>query len=721
LPLTSMATSGYKASGNNNNRVSPGRRIRRYPTTHKVINLNRMMKTALAYGLILTAVFAFWYAVGHPRLVKEPALSIDHKLQSVSYAPFEKDQSPLDLGLKGLTISDQRIDADLAILSRRFDCIRTYSVAGLEAVPAFAEKYGLKVLLGAWVSGDPVLTRKEVSKVIELARRHPSCVRGIVVGNEALLRREVTGPQLVGYIRQVKAALPGIPVTYADVWEFWLKHPDVAPATDFVLIHILPYWEDDPVSIDQSMAHVRKIREELAHKIPVKEIVIGETGWPSEGRMREGALPSPVNQARFMRGFVALAEQEHWQYNLIEAFDQPWKRAKEGAVGGYWGLYTADRVDKNVFSGPVSNYPNWPAWFCLSAGMILLTLFISGRHTGMSWFQWLKFSGVAAAGAVLLAMQGHQFSIISQNGCETIWAFMVLGQAGIVYFLALSAIAFDALPEHLSLKASMDLLRRRFRPVAGGAGLQPPDGGRFFPPFVLRHLTPVISINRLAVLTFALIAVMGLFFDARYRSFNNCGFVIPALGYAWFSRKAGRPVQQAGLERLIALTLVIAALGIFIKETPLNWQADLWVGICLLLAYPLWREGSAGSLRPLIASGLLLVAVYVVFAVLRYVILDSNMVTSLCAENAEAVYCLIRNILGKLMYHQVFGLASLILAGLAIWRNTVWLCILAMIASLASFAFYNVGMGAIAFVLAGLSLAHKKLAPEIPNSKSIRS
>jgi exo-beta-1,3-glucanase (GH17 family) len=680
---------------------------------HKVIMLTRMMKMALAYGLILAAVSAFWYAIGHPRLVKEPALAIDHKLQSVSYAPFEKNQSPLDLGLKGLTISDQRIDTDLAILSRRFECIRTYSVAGLEAVPAFAEKYGLKVLLGAWISGDPVLSQKEVTKVIELARRHPACVRAIVVGNEALLRREVTGPQLVEYIRQVKSALPGIPVTYADVWEFWLKHPDVAPATDFVMIHILPYWEDDPVSIDQSMAHVRKIRKELARKIPDKEIVIGETGWPSEGRMREGALPSPVNQARFMRGFVALAEKEHWQYNLIEAFDQPWKRAKEGAVGGYWGLYTTDRIDKNVFSGPVSNYPHWPAWFCLSAGIVLLTLFISGRNSGMSGIQWLKFSGVTAAGAVLIAMQCHQFSIISRNGWETLWAVMVLGQAAIVYFLALSAIAFDAMPEHLSLKASMDLLRGRFRPEAGDACLRAPDGGRFFPSFVLRHLTSVISINRLAVFALALIAVTGLFFDARYRSFNNCGFILPALGYVWFSRKAARPALPGGLEKLIYLTLAIAGMGVFIKETPLNWQADVWVGICLLLAYPLWREGRDVTLRPLLASGVLLAAAYAIFAVLRYVILDSNMVMSLCAENAAGIFCLIRNILGKLMYHQVFGLASLGLAGLAVWRNNAWLCLLAMIASLGSFAFYNVSMGAIAFVLAGLTLAHNRLAPDI--------
>jgi hypothetical protein len=221
----------------------------------------------------------------------------------------------------------------------------------------------------------------------------------------------------------------------------------------------------------------------------------------------------------------------------------------------------------------------------------------------------------------------------------------------------------------------------------------------------------VISITRLAVVIFAMIAVMGLFFDARYRSFNNCGVIIPALGFVWFSRKADRPARSGGLERLCAITLAIGALGGFIKETPLNWQSDIWAGICLLLAYPLWRQGKSGSLRPLLSCGILLVAAYAVLAVLRYVILDSNMVMSLCTENPDGMYCLIRTIMGKLMYNEVFGLTSLVLAGLAIWRNSVWMCMLAMTASLAGFAFYNVGMAAIAFVLAGLTLAHNRLSP----------
>jgi hypothetical protein len=291
---------------------------------------------------------------------------------------------------------------------------------------------------------------------------------------------------------------------------------------------------------------------------------------------------------------------------------------------------------------------------------------------------------------------------------------MILSQAAIVYFLALSAIAFETLPEHLSLQASMDLLRGRFSPKAGGDRLQDPDAGRIFSSFVLRHLTAVISVNHLAVVALALIALMGLFFDARYRSFNNCGFMIPAIGYVWFFRKTGQPALPGGLERLCAITLVIAAIGVLFKETPLNWQADVWVCICLLLAVPLWREGRSGSLRPLLSCGLVMAVAYAVFAVMRYVILDSNMVMTLCAEKPEGIYCLIRTIMGKLMYHQVFGLTSLILAGFAIWRNTVGLFVLAMIASLGGFAFYNVGMGAIAFVLAGLALAHKKLSSDIP-------
>ncbi|MDG4475889.1 glycoside hydrolase family 17 protein [Thiovibrio frasassiensis] len=647
--------------------------------------MNTILRTALAYGLALAAIFGFWYGIGQPRPIPEAGVADGHILQSVSYAPFERDQSPFDFS-KGMTIADARIDADLALLSQRFSCIRTYSVAGLESLPKYAEKYGMQVLLGAWIGADPKLNQQELAKVVALAKQYPKSVRAVVVGNEALLRREITGPQLAEYIRQVKAELPGVPVTYADVWEFWLKHPEVAPACDFVTIHILPYWEDDPLAISGAIPHIKKIREEIGQKIPGKEILIGETGWPSQGRMREGALPSLENQARFIRGFIALAEQEHWQYNLIEAFDQPWKRIKEGAVGGYWGLYSPERTDKHILSGPVSSFPNWRILFTQSAIIALLTLFVARGHGSMGASRWLLFSTAMAGGAILIVLQGHQFSIISTNTYEYLWGFVVLSLSGSLYLLTLKAIASGTPPTHLSLDGSLDFLRSKSR------------------------LSPeaVHGILRLGVIACALIAVLGLVLDARYRNFNNFGFAIPALAYAWFSRRQGRANGLSWLEKLSGLLLAAGAVAILLNETPLNWQADIWTLLCLLLAYPLWRENRFISLRPLLPVGLLVLGSFAAFTALRHGVFIAERLVGVCADSPDKTICLVRAMIGKLMYNQVFAWTSLALAGLAVWRNSGWLCALTLVASLAGLAFYNVNLSAVAFVLAGITLVHLK-------------
>src|SRR5262249_62254094 len=93
---------------------------------------------------------------------------------------------------------------------------------------------------------------------------------------------------------------------------------------------------------------------------PGKEILLGETGWPSAGRMREGALSSSANQARVLHDVLNLAKREGYHANLIEAFDQPWKRRLEGTVGGHWGLLDGYRREpKFAWGVPLSNHPQW--------------------------------------------------------------------------------------------------------------------------------------------------------------------------------------------------------------------------------------------------------------------------------------------------------------------------------------------------------------------------
>ena len=145
--------------------------------------------------------------------------------------------------------------------------------------------------------------------MVGLTKEYPGVITAVVVGNEVLLRGEMTTADLAATIRSVKSQVT-VPVTYADVWEYWLRNREIYDAVDFVTIHILPYWEDIPVRAKYAAAHVNSIRKRMAVAFPGKEILIGETGWPSEGRMREGALPSRTNQARVVSEILNLAKQE---------------------------------------------------------------------------------------------------------------------------------------------------------------------------------------------------------------------------------------------------------------------------------------------------------------------------------------------------------------------------------------------------------------------------
>ncbi|QXI27213.1 beta (1-6) glucans synthase [Pseudomonas vanderleydeniana] len=498
----------------------------------------------LACLLGLLALCGFWYGLGQPVILPDAATPT-HKLQCASYTPFDKDQSPFDQPFKPRLA---RMDADLALLSTRFECIRTYSMTGLEALPELARKHGLKMMIGAWVNSNPVDTEKEVDALIASANANADVVTAVIVGNEALLRKEVTAAQLVKLIHKVKAHVKQ-PVTYADVWEFWLSHPQVAPAVDFLTIHLLPYWEDDPAGIDAAIEHVAQIRQTFGNRFAPKDILIGETGWPSEGRQRETALPSRVNEARFIRGFVNLAEQNGWHYNLIEAFDQPWKRGSEGAVGGYWGLFDADRQDKGILAGPVSNLPFWPQWLAFAAVLFGATLLVGGRVRTPRAALLLPLLGALAACSI--GAWGELARVTSRFAGEWIWAGLLLGLNLLVLSHAALALGDRSGWRH-GVFAWLEHRAGWLLAAAGFAGA---------------------------------VMMLELALDPRYRSFPSAALLLPALAFLL------RPVRAPRGE--IALLAFIIGAGIvpqLYREGLQNPQAWGWAAVSLLMVAALWRS-----------------------------------------------------------------------------------------------------------------------------------
>jgi glucan 1,3-beta-glucosidase len=300
----------------------------------------------LLLGFSLWVVLAAIWCV---RLTGEPtahatltAAKASPLLPCVSYAPFRRaGHTPFDPHLR---LTAEALRDDLSRLARLTGCVRLYGVShGLDQVPAIAGELGLKVAVGAWISRDAAANETELERALELARRHPDVVRAVIVGNEVLLRRELTAQQLASLLQRARAASGGVPVTYADVWEFWLRDARVLKShVDFISIHVLPYWEDTPTGVNAAASHLVKVIEHVRQELAPLPIWVAETGWPVRGRQRGPALPGLMEQARWLADLQALHRDRGIDFNFIEGFDQPWKRQLEGVMGGAWGLLSAE-------------------------------------------------------------------------------------------------------------------------------------------------------------------------------------------------------------------------------------------------------------------------------------------------------------------------------------------------------------------------------------------
>ena len=320
------------------------------------------MRTVAAVVALVVCVHAGLWTL----LERQQAVSnVDGPLASISYSPYTRSQHP-DYGDRPTA---EQIRADLKILTPYTQAIRTYSsTGGGELVPAIAAEFGLKVTLGIWIDKNEARNEREIQAAIALARRY-SNINAIVVGNETTLRAEKSVDDLLRLIQRVKRQSP-VPVTTGEIWTVWIEHPELASAVDFIAAHILPYWDgfNATQAVDKTIEFYDKLR--AAH--PGKRIVIAEFGWPSAGYNMRQADPGRIEQASVLREFISRAEAYGIDYNIIEAFDQPWK-TNEGGVGMYWGVFDASRHAKFAWTGLVSDPDHWK----IGALAVLLGLLVS--------------------------------------------------------------------------------------------------------------------------------------------------------------------------------------------------------------------------------------------------------------------------------------------------------------------------------------------------------
>jgi exo-beta-1,3-glucanase (GH17 family) len=531
------------------------------------------LRTPLALLLIsLGAIAAVWWWLATPITLARAPIDPNAKLQCVSYAPFRSGQTPL---IPSTIITAEQVEQDLAQLAKVTDCIRTYSIEnGQDIIAGIARKAGLKVIQGIWLSSNRFKNLNQISTVVRLTREYPDTISAVVVGNEVLLRGEMTENDLAAIIRSVKSQVT-VPVTYADVWEYWKKNREIADTVDFITIHILPYWEDIPIRAKFAADHVDSIRKDMAANFPGKEILIGETGWPSEGRMREGALPSRTNQARVVSEILTRAKQEDFRVNLIEAYDQPWKRQLEGTVGGYWGLFDSVRRALKYPAGePISNFPFWK--WQMGAGMVLSVLVFAVAGLTLRrrpWTPrpaaWIAVAPSATTGGIPLGVAADKMFYESYGvGGWVQWGALLAAGIASPLLCANALMSGRSLPTFLDLLGPRDDKQRSIMSYLLGAAL-------------------VVSV------LIGSETALGFVFDPRYLDFPFAALSMAVVPFALLTLNRPQEGKRPIAEAVFAGLLLISAIYTGVNEGKDNWQSLWTCAIYALFALTLWRARAA--------------------------------------------------------------------------------------------------------------------------------
>ena len=263
--------------------------------------------------------------------------SLQESIHGICFSPYVDGQGP------GTLIDAAQIRSRLKIVSSSTRWVRSFSCTeGNELIPAIAREFGLKTLVGAWLGNDRDVNEREIEGVIAVARAGHADL--VAVGNEVLLREDLTEDELLAYIDRVKAALPNIPVGYVDAYYLFEKHPRITAACDVVFTNCYPFWEGCP--LEHAISYMQQMYQRTVTAAGGKRVVISETGWPNRGTAFRGSIPAESGAMRYFVDTMAWARQEKIEIFYFSAFDEAWKVGAEGDVGAYWGIWDKDGIPK---------------------------------------------------------------------------------------------------------------------------------------------------------------------------------------------------------------------------------------------------------------------------------------------------------------------------------------------------------------------------------------
>lgn len=161
----------------------------------------------------------------------------------------------------------------------------------------------------------------------------------VSIGNELVNGGQASTSQVGEYISTGKSALQSAgytgPVVSVDTFIAVINNPDLCNYSDYMAVNAHAYFDKNTAAADAGPWVLDQIQRVWTACGGKKDVVITESGWPSQGQTYGVAVPSPENQASAISSIKSSCGDSTI---LFTAFNDYWKADGEYGVEKYFGV-----------------------------------------------------------------------------------------------------------------------------------------------------------------------------------------------------------------------------------------------------------------------------------------------------------------------------------------------------------------------------------------------
>jgi len=258
----------------------------------------------------------------------------------------------------------------MAVLSQLTNAVRLYGTdcntteMVLHAIDVL-DLTDMKIWLGVWLENNSTTNDRQLNAMYDLIDKNgASPFAGVIIGNEVLFRKDLTGTELGTILSDVKSNFTSnnisLPVATSDLGDDWTS--TLVADVDIVMSNIHPFFGGVPAGEAAAWTwSFWQNNDVVLTEGTTKKNVISETGWPSAGgndcgsdvtcsNSTAGSVAGIEEMNTFLSTFVCQALANGTDYFWFEAFDEPWKVIYNTAGEEWedkWGLMDAGRKLKS--------------------------------------------------------------------------------------------------------------------------------------------------------------------------------------------------------------------------------------------------------------------------------------------------------------------------------------------------------------------------------------